>query len=40
LGGVILLIGRILFVALLVSAARGYIKNHRRYVDGSGKNLR
>ena len=39
LGGVILLIGRILFVALFVSAARGHIKNHPRYVEGSGKKL-
>ena len=39
LGGVILLLGRILFVALFVSAARGHIKNHPRYVEGSGKKL-
>jgi putative oxidoreductase len=39
LGGVILLIGRILFVALFVSAARGHIQNHPRYVEGSGKKL-
>ena len=39
LAGVILLIGRILFVALFVSAARGHIKNHPRYVAGSGKKL-
>ena len=39
LGGVILLIGRICFVALFVSAARGHIKNHPRYVEGSGKKL-
>jgi putative oxidoreductase len=39
LDGVILLIGRILFVALFVSAARGHIKNHPRYVQGSGKKL-
>jgi putative oxidoreductase len=37
--GVILLIGRVLFVALFVSAARGHIKNHPRYVEGSGKKL-
>jgi putative oxidoreductase len=39
LGGVILLVGRICFVALFVSAARGHIKNHPRYVEGSGKKL-
>jgi putative oxidoreductase len=39
LGGVILLIGRILFVALFVFAARGHIRNHPRYVAGSGKKL-
>jgi putative oxidoreductase len=39
LGGVILLIGRICFVALFVSAARGHIKNHPRYVEGAGKKL-
>ena len=39
LGGVILLIGRILFVALFVSAARGHIKNHPRYVEGAGRKL-
>ena len=39
LGGVILLVGRILFVALFVSAARGHIQNHPRYVEGSGKKL-
>ncbi len=39
LGGVILLIGRVLFVALFVSAARGHIKNHPQYVEGSGKKL-
>jgi putative oxidoreductase len=39
LGGVILLIGRILFIALFVSAARGHIQNHPRYVEGSGKKL-
>ena len=39
LGGVILLIGRVCFVALFVSAARGHIKNHPRYVEGSGKKL-
>jgi uncharacterized membrane protein YphA (DoxX/SURF4 family) len=39
LGGVILLVGRILFVALFVSAARGHIKNHPRYVQGSGRKL-
>jgi putative oxidoreductase len=39
LGGVILLIGRILFVALFVTAARGHIQNHPRYVAGSGKKL-
>ena len=39
LGGVILLIGRICFVVLFVSAARGHIKNHPRYVQGSGKKL-
>jgi putative oxidoreductase len=38
-GGIVLLIGRILFVALFVSAARGHIKNHPRYVEGSGKKL-
>jgi uncharacterized membrane protein YphA (DoxX/SURF4 family) len=39
LGGIILLIGRILFVALFVSAARGHIQNHPRYVAGAGKKL-
>lgn len=39
LGGIILLIGRIFFVALFLSAARGHIKNHPRYVEGSGKKL-
>jgi putative oxidoreductase len=39
LGGIILLVGRILFVALFVSAARGHIQNHARYVEGSGKKL-
>jgi putative oxidoreductase len=39
LGGVILLVGRICFVALFVSAARGHIQNHPRYVAGSGKKL-
>ena len=39
LAGVILLIGRILFVALFLSAARGHIQNHPRYVEGSGKKL-
>lgn len=39
LGGVILLVGRVLFVALFVSAARGHIRNHPRYVEGSGKKL-
>jgi putative oxidoreductase len=39
LGGIILLVGRILFVALFVSAARGHIQNHPRYVEGSGKKL-
>jgi uncharacterized membrane protein YphA (DoxX/SURF4 family) len=39
LGGIFLLIGRILFVALFVSAARGHIQNHPRYVAGSGKKL-
>jgi uncharacterized membrane protein YphA (DoxX/SURF4 family) len=39
LDGVILLIGRILFVALFVSAARGHIKNHPRYAQGPGKKL-
>ena len=39
LGGVILLIGRILFVALFTTAARGHIQNHPRYVAGSGKKL-
>lgn len=39
LGGVILLVGRILFVALFVSAARGHIQNHPRYVEGSGRKL-
>jgi putative oxidoreductase len=38
-GGVVLLIGRILFVALFVSAAQGHIRNHPRYVAGSGKKL-
>jgi uncharacterized membrane protein YphA (DoxX/SURF4 family) len=38
-GGIILLIGRVLFVALFVSAARGHIRNHPRYVEGSGKKL-
>jgi putative oxidoreductase len=38
-GGIILLVGRILFVALFVSAARGHIQNHPRYVEGSGKKL-
>jgi putative oxidoreductase len=39
LAGIILLVGRILFVALFVIAARGHIKNHPRYVEGSGKKL-
>jgi len=39
IAGVILLIGRILFVALFVSAARGHITNHPRYVEGSGRKL-
>ena len=39
LAGVILLVGRILFVALFLSAARGHIQNHPRYVEGSGKKL-
>jgi len=39
LGGMILFVGRILFVALFVSAARGHIQNHPRYVEGSGKKL-
>jgi putative oxidoreductase len=39
LGGIILLIGRILFVALFVSAARGHIKNHPQYVAGAGRKL-
>lgn len=39
LGGVILLIGRVLFVALFLTAARGHIQNHARYVEGSGKKL-
>ena len=39
LGGVILLIGRIFFVALFVFAGRGHIQNHSRYVEGSGKKL-
>jgi putative oxidoreductase len=39
LAGAILLVGRILFVALFVSAARGHIQNHPRYVEGSGKKL-
>jgi len=39
LDGIILLIGRILFVALFVSAARGHIQNHPRYVAGAGKKL-
>jgi uncharacterized membrane protein YphA (DoxX/SURF4 family) len=38
-GGIVLLIGRILFVALFVSAARGHIQNHPRYVAGAGKKL-
>ncbi len=37
--GAILLLGRILFVALFVSAARGHIRNHPRYVAGSGRKL-
>jgi uncharacterized membrane protein YphA (DoxX/SURF4 family) len=39
LGGIILLVGSILFVALFVSAARGHIQNHPRYVEGSGRKL-
>jgi putative oxidoreductase len=39
LGGMILFVGRILFVALFVSAAHGHIQNHPRYVEGSGKKL-
>ena len=39
LGGLILLAGRILFVALFVFAARGHIRTHPRYVEGSGKKL-
>ena len=39
LDGLILLIGRILFVALFVSAARGHITNHPRYVQGAGRKL-
>ncbi len=38
-GGVVLLLGRILFVALFVSAARGHIQNHPRYVAGAGRKL-
>jgi len=38
-GGIVLLVGRILFVALFVSAARGHIRNHPRYVEGAGKKL-
>ena len=39
LGGVILLVGRILFAALFVSSARGHIQNHARYVEGAGQKL-
>ena len=39
LGGVVLLAGRILYPALFAFAARGHIRNHSRYVTGSGRKL-